>query len=131
MLQSDFAYMISPAMFERYVLPDLDACCRELDHAFYHLDGIGQIRHLDLLLSLERLQGIQWIPGDGQPSPEEWLPLLQRIRAADKLCQLYVSPEGARRIVRELGGRGFAFYIDQPMPRAEAERFLALIQREG
>jgi 5-methyltetrahydrofolate--homocysteine methyltransferase len=130
MLQSDFAYMISPRMFERYVLPDIAACCEALDHAFYHLDGIGQIPHLDMLLSLERLRGIQWIPGDGQPPPEAWLPLLQRIREAGKLCQLYVSPDGARKITRELSGRGFAFYIDQPMSREEAERFLLAIQRD-
>jgi 5-methyltetrahydrofolate--homocysteine methyltransferase len=130
MLQSDFAYMISPRMFERFVLPDLAACCDAMEHAFYHLDGVGQIRHLDMLLSLECLRGIQWIPGDGQPPPEEWLPVLQRIRQAGKLCQLYVSPEGARTITRELGGRGFAFYIQQPMSRAEAEGFLQEILHE-
>jgi 5-methyltetrahydrofolate--homocysteine methyltransferase len=128
MLQSDFAYMISPRMFERFVLPDLAACCEELDHAFYHLDGVGQIPHLDMLLSLERLRGIQWIPGDGQPPPEEWLLLLKRIRDAGKLCQLYVSGEGARTIVRELGGRGFAFYILETMSRTEADSFLREIQ---
>lgn len=111
MLQSDFAYMISPAMFERFVLPDLSACCDHLDDGFYHLDGKGQIRHLDLLLSIERLRGIQWIPGDGQPPPHEWLPLLKRIRDGGKLCQVFVSPEGARTIVRNLGGRGFLFVI--------------------
>jgi 5-methyltetrahydrofolate--homocysteine methyltransferase len=129
MLQSDFAYMISPRMFERFVMPDLAACCEALDHAFYHLDGKGQIGHLEMLLSLERLRGIQWIPGDGQPPPEGWLPLLQRIRDAGKLCQLYTSPEGAQAITRELGGRGFAFYILEPMVRAEAEGFLREIQR--
>jgi 5-methyltetrahydrofolate--homocysteine methyltransferase len=128
MLQSDFAYMISPRMFERFVLPDLAACCEELEHAFYHLDGVGQIAHLDMLLSLERLRGIQWIPGDGQPPPEDWLPLLKRIRDAGKLCQLYVSGEGARTIVRELGGRGFAFYILETMSRTEADSFLQEIQ---
>jgi 5-methyltetrahydrofolate--homocysteine methyltransferase len=111
MLQSDFSYMISPQMFKRFVLPDIAACCDALDHGFYHLDGKGQIKHLDMLLSLERLRGIQWIPGDGQPPPEEWLPLLKRIRDAGKLCQLYVSPQGARTIVQELGGRGFALFI--------------------
>ena len=130
MLQSDFAYMISPRMFERFVLPDLAACCDALDHAFYHLDGKGQICHLDMLLSLERLRGIQWIPGDGQPPPEAWLPVLKRIREAGKLCQLYVSPEGALTISRELGGRGFALFIDRPMGRAEAEGFLQEIQRQ-
>ena len=114
MLQSDFSYMISPAMFERFVLPDLTACCNHLDHGFYHLDGKGQIRHLDMLLSIERLRGIQWIPGDGQPPPQEWLPLLKRIRDGGKLCQVFVSLEGARTIARNLGGRGFLFVIQQP-----------------
>jgi hypothetical protein len=73
---------------------------------------------------LEKLRGIQWIPGDGQPPPEEWLPLLKRIRDGGKLCQLSVSPEGALTIVRELGGKGFALYIEQTMDQEEAERFL-------
>jgi len=111
MLQSDFSYMISPAMFERFVVPDLTACCQHLDHGFYHLDGKGQIPHLDLLLSIQRLRGIQWIPGDGQPPPDEWLPLLKRIRDGGKLCQVFVTPEGARNIVKNLGGRGFLLVI--------------------
>jgi 5-methyltetrahydrofolate--homocysteine methyltransferase len=127
MLQSDFAYMISPDMFERYVLPDLAACCDRLDHAFYHLDGQGQIRHLDMLLSLDNLHGIQWIPGDGQPPPEAWLPLLRRIREGGKLCQLFVTPQGARTIVEALGGQGFAFYIMEPMSQGEATDFLRLL----
>lgn len=111
MLQCDFSYMISPAMFERFVLPDLEACCAYLDHGFYHLDGKGEIPHLDMLLSLERLRGIQWIPGDGAPPPDEWLPLLKRFIDGGKLCQEFVSPEGARRIVRELGGKGFLLHV--------------------
>ena len=124
MLQCDFSYMISPRMFEHFVLPDLAACCQALDHTCYHLDGKGQIVHLDMLLSLERLGGIQWIPGDGQPPPEEWLPLLKRIRDSGKLCQLYVGPQGAMTIVRELGGCGFAFHITEQISQAEAKAFL-------
>ncbi len=131
MLQSDFSYMISPRMFERFVLPDLAACCDALDHAMYHLDGKGQIRHLDILLSLRNLHGIQWIPGDGAPPPEEWLPLLKRIRAAGKLCQLFVTPEGARTIVRALGGRGFAFYINQQMSQTQAQDLIRCLESEG
>jgi hypothetical protein len=121
MLQCDLAYMISPRMFERFVLPDLAACCAALDHAFYHLDGKGQIPHLDRLLSLERLRGIQWIPGDGAPPPEEWLPLFKHIRDGGKLCQLSVTPQGARTIVRELGGRGFALSIEGTLSPTEAD----------
>lgn len=113
MLQCDFCYMISPAMFERFVMPDLTACCDHLTHGFYHLDGKGEIPHLDMLLSIKRLRGIQWIPGDGQPTPDQWLPLLKRIRDGGKLCQVFVSPEGALRIVKNLGGKGFLLVINE------------------
>jgi hypothetical protein len=93
------------------VLPDIEACCAALDHGFYHLDGKNQIPHLDMLLSLEHLRGIQWVPGDGAPPPEDWLPLLKRIVDAGKRCQIYVTPEGALKIVRALGGKGCALAV--------------------
>ena len=37
--------------------------------------------------------------------------MLKRIRDGGKLCQVYVTPEGALKIARELGGKGFAFCI--------------------
>ena len=132
MLQSDFSYMISPAMFERFVLPDLERCCVALDYPFYHMDGKGQVRHLEHLLSLKRLRGIQWQPGAGTPSAHQWLPLLKRIRDAGKLCQVYVTPEGALTIVRALGGKGFVFAIEPAFPnREEADAFLRVLASEG
>jgi hypothetical protein len=134
MLQCDFSYMISPAMFGRFVMPDLTACCEHLDHGFYHLDGKGEIPHLDMLLSIPRLRGIQWIPGDGQPPPQEWLSLLKRIRDGGKLCQVFVSAEGARTIVRNLGGKGFLLAINEGTAEfADPERanaFLDTLARE-
>lgn len=125
MLQSDFSYMISPEMFERWVLPDMQACCRALDYPFYHLDGKGEIPHLDMLLSIPNLRGIQWQPGDGQPLADHWLPLLRRIREGGKLCQVYVTRAGARTICREIGGRGFLFHIiNDPMTPQAAETFV-------
>jgi hypothetical protein len=85
-----------------------------MEHAFYHLDGKGQIPHLEALLSVPRLRGIQWVPGEGNPAPEGWLPLLKRIREAGKLCQVTVTPAGAMAIIRELGGKGFCFHISDP-----------------
>jgi hypothetical protein len=122
MLQSDFSYMISPKMYERFVLPDLEACCAAMEYAFYHLDGKGQLVHVDALLSIPRLRGIQWVPGFGKPPCEEWLPLLKKIRNAGKLCQVTVSPEGALTIMRELGGKGFVFVIDEPQLTPEQGR---------
>jgi hypothetical protein len=86
---------------------------------------------LELLLSLERLRGIQWIPGDGQPPAEEWLPLLQRIRTRGKLCQVYATPQTVRTIVRELGGKDFAFWITDSMSDEDAHGFLSELEIEG
>jgi hypothetical protein len=134
LLQSDFAYMISPAMYERFVLPDLTAICNELDYAFYHLDGKGQIPHLNMLLDLPRLRGIQWVSGDGQPTPDQWLSLLKRIRDGGKLCQVFVRPEGARHIVRNLGGKGFLLAInhekDEFLNPDDARAFLKVLAQE-
>jgi hypothetical protein len=130
MLQCDFSYMLSPSMFERFVLPGLSDCCAALDHAFYHLDGKGEIPHLDMLLSLERLHGIQWIPGDGAPPPDQWLPLLKRIRDGGKRCQVGVTAQGARTIVRELGGRGFVLHVRGLGSGEEAEAFLRVLAEE-
>jgi len=124
MLQSDFSYMISPDMFERFVMPDLESCCAAMDYSFYHLDGKGEIPHLDHLLSLEQLRGVQWNPGDGAPMADEWPDLLRRIRDAGKLCQVYVTRDGARRLLDELGGQGFLIVLTEAITPAEAEGFM-------
>jgi hypothetical protein len=130
MHQSDFCYMISPKMFERFVLPDLDAIFSTMDHAFYHLDGKGQIPHLEMLLSLDSLKGIQWISGGGQPPAEEWPDLLRRIRDGGKFCQVFVTAEGARTIVKELGGKGFILYVIGPRTQESARDFLKTLADE-
>ncbi|MDP2919216.1 MAG: hypothetical protein Q8O43_03240 [Dehalococcoidia bacterium] len=131
MHQCDFSYMISPAMFERFVIADLDHCFKQMEHAFYHLDGKGQVPHLKMLLSLKSLKGIQWIPGAGQPPPSQWLPLLRQIRDAGKLCQLFVSAEESMTIAREIGGKGFAFCVLDPMKPEEVSAFLKALLKES
>ena len=111
MLQCDFSYNISPSLFAEYVVPDISALCDHLSDPFYHLDGKGSLPHLDLLLSIKKLKGIQWIPGAGQPDASEWLDVLAKIRKAGKLCQIMTGPEGASKVVRALGGNGFALNI--------------------
>ncbi len=87
--QNDYSCMISPQMFEEFCWHDNLECCAHADHALYHLDGPGALRHLPLVLRLERLDCIQWIQGAGQPLPSEWGQLLQRIQQAGKSVQLY------------------------------------------
>ena len=89
MLQCDFCYMISPEMFDEFVKPELVAMCRKLTNPFFHLDGPGQLRHLDSLLEIEELKGVQWIPGSGAPEVDKWPEVHRKIRAAGKLLQIW------------------------------------------
>lgn len=89
-LQCDFSAMISPEQFREFVLPDIIMQCKQLDYSIYHLDGPGQIAHLDMLLEIEELDGIQWVPGEGNPQCEspQWWPLYDKILASGKLLVL-------------------------------------------
>lgn len=129
MLQCDFGFMISPSMFTRFALPDLETCCAALDHSFFHfhLDSKWQEPQLDILLSIQRLNGIQWAFVEGWSNPRKYLPVLKRIREKGKLCQPWgITPQAAITIVRELGGKGFLFTFDEEsdFQPDQAESFL-------
>ena len=83
--------MIGPDMFNEFVRPELEAMCRRLTNSFYHLDGPGELPHLDSLLDMAGLDGIQWIPGAGQPDVENWPEVYRKIRTAGKLVQVFTS----------------------------------------
>ena len=82
-LQSDFSAMISPDQFERFVVPSITRMSKFLDNSIYHLDGEGELPHVDHLLSVDRLDGIQWTPGAGKPglANDKWFPLYEKIQA--------------------------------------------------
>ncbi|MCC6484867.1 MAG: hypothetical protein IT209_08480 [Armatimonadetes bacterium] len=103
MLQCDFCYMIGPTMFDEFVLPELQASCRKLPNAFYHLDGPGQLAHLDSLLSIPELKGIQWVPGEGAPDWRHWPEVYRKIHKAGKLIQLFGDVDILDAVVEQIG----------------------------
>ncbi len=78
-VQSDFSYMISPAFYREFVLPEMEKMCSTLDRTIYHLDGVGNLNHLDAVLSIRSLDAVQWVPGEGNPPQEEWPEVLTKI----------------------------------------------------
>lgn len=83
-MQCDLSVMISHQMYEDFIVEELERVSNWLDHAIYHFDGIEQTRHLDLLLSIKKLNMIQWTHVDGQPSILENLHTVHRIQEAGK-----------------------------------------------
>ena len=106
-IQCDFSYMIGPEMFRRFVLPTLQRDARWLSRSIYHLDGVGELNHLDALLALPEVDAVQWVFGEGKPGPMHWLDIYRRIRSAGKRAMLVGKPDEALQTIRELGGAGF------------------------
>ena len=88
-IQCDFACMISREHFRKFAMPSLEHEMSCLDHVVYHMDGPGQIRHLDDLLALPRLHTIQWVPGAGQPPAPAWIDLLQGSNGRVRACRCW------------------------------------------
>ena len=122
-LQSDFSIMMSPEMFDEYFLPFIDEQTTMVERTLYHLDGPGAVRHVDSLLSLPYLDGIQWVPGAGAKPTVEWLPLLQKIQDAGKLVYAYCDQHSVRRILSELRPEG-VMLVTSCESVEEAERLL-------
>ena len=86
--------MISPEMFDEFVKPELIESSLKLPRTFYHLDGSGQLSHLDSLLTIQTLDGVQWVPGAGNPECAEWPEVYQKISAAGKKIQTSRGKKG-------------------------------------
>jgi hypothetical protein len=78
---SDFICMISNDNFRELILPEL---LEEVEYLkgniIFHLDGPGALKHLDDLIAIPNLAGIQWVYGDGQPSTKHWIDVLKKIQ---------------------------------------------------
>jgi hypothetical protein len=110
-LQCDVSALISNRMFEQYIVPTLEWVIERMDRTIYHLDGPDAIQHLDSLLELPGLNGIQWVAGAGAPPTPAWIPQLKRIQAAKKLLVIYSFAEEVETLLSELDPRGLLICV--------------------
>jgi len=121
-LQCDFCYMIGNAMFREFVLPTLLKDTEALSNTIYHLDGIGELAHLDTILSIKNLNAVQWVFGAGQKDSDQWDEVHEKIVAAGKQLMLTGTPEANLRVIEKLHIRP---YISHGVDEGET----ALIRR--
>ncbi len=135
MLQCDFSYMIGPDMFDRFAKPELAACCRRLRNGFYHLDGPGELPHLDSLLAIPELKGVQWVPGAGQPDITHWPEVYRKIRQAGKRIQFFTSQAEcgieALDILADQLGSAEGLVMVGGVQRRNEDKLAALLERHG
>lgn len=108
---ADVLYSISEEMFEEFIRDELQAELNYLDNSIFHLDGVGALRHLDSLLKMPRLDGIQWMYGAGKGSAKDWIPVLKKIQDAGKLIQVDAIPEDIPVLAEYLKPEGLMLNI--------------------
>lgn len=131
-LQCDFSAMISPAMFREFMLPILIEMTERVSYSLYHLDGPGAICHQQALLSIPRLNMIQWQPGAGN-EPQwhlRWWPLLHAILDAGK--KVMIGGGGKEELLalkREFGEQCKQMILAcEPSSARQAEEYLRLME---
>ena len=128
-LQADFLALVSPRMAEQFVIPNLRKEAKFLERSIFHLDGPGALDKLELLLDIEELGGIQWVPGAGRPPAAHWLPLLKRIQARNKILFVSSPAMEVRALVEELDPRGLAIAVEGAFEdEASAEEFVRQVE---
>ena len=101
--QSDVSCMLSPEMFERFVVPELDVYGEEHGALWYHLDGGDARQHLPRLLSLPYMRVIQYVPAPCEPpNGPGHLEMYREIQAAGKIVHVDVPAHYVEPLVREL-----------------------------
>ena len=127
-VQCDFSVMLSPEMFDEFVMPDTRRFSACYGDAIWHLDGVAQMRFIEQIASLPNMRAIQWTHIGHGKDPIADMPHFKRIRELG-LSLLVLDPgsvDNAVRIARELGPDGLAMRLP---PFEREEDALAAIER--
>lgn len=120
--QSDMSCMISPGMFERYVMPEMDLLGERYEFIWYHLDGSGAVKHLPALFSRPFIKAIQYVPSpDDPPNGPGLMALYQKVQAAGRCLDIYVPWEKVEYLIRHLRPEGLLLRTWAPSLEAANE----------
>ena len=124
-LSLDFTVMLSGADYDEFVTPPLREMACFVGRSLYHLDGENAVRHLDRVLALPEITGVQVQATPAAQSVELWLPYLRRIQQAGKCCWIAAQNEDeVKRLMNELPPEGLFIKIE-----LDTERELRHLER--
>jgi hypothetical protein len=126
-LQDDTTAMMSPEMWREFFLPGIVEQARYLDNCEFHLDGPEAVCHLDTLLEIPEINGIQWQPGAANYPMTNWIDLLRRIQEAGKTIQISCRPDEVETLLGELYANGLLIRTSCPT-RAGADELLKKVE---
>jgi len=108
-MSCDFSAVLSPTLFDEFIVPELRTYLRVNEYAVYHWDGPDAVKYLDSLLAIDEIDAIQWTQGAGSPpaSDPRWIGEYRKIQAAGKKLILpFVEIDEIETLLSQLSSRG-------------------------
>lgn len=126
-ISDDFIVMLSSELFDEFIVETLEPTVRFHPRTLFHLDGENAVRHLDALLQIRDLTGVQVQATPFRQSAEFWTPYLQKIQSAGKTAWIEARhSDDLRYLVQHLEPEGLFIktYADTQTEAREMERFV-------
>lgn len=125
----DLGAMISREFFQEYELPYVKKETQLFPHNIFHLDGKGVAKHLDDILQIDAIQGIQWVQGMGDDQPiMQWCPLIRRIQNAGKGVVVDLQVNELENFINHMDPKGIYLCIDESNPETQKEIIKRLLK---
>jgi len=125
---NDFSCMISSEMFNDIFLEGIIEECNFLDQSIYHVDGPGALIHLDSLLDIKNLNGIQWVCGTSNEGYHKWVNVYKKIQAKKKSMVVYIMPDELDMVIETLKPEGVWVTIYDVKDQEQADYLLKKIE---
>jgi hypothetical protein len=128
-IQNDVAALISPEMFDTFLLPFTKGEVAHLDRTVYHLDGLQALKDLDRLLEIPELDAVQWGPPPQHWDWHEWIDVYRRIQEAGKGFWLPIPAKDVHELKdTPLKPEGAWLMVEHCPDRDTAEKALRIIE---
>lgn len=124
----DFSCMISPDQYEELIVEEIEKETQFLDASIYHLDGPDALRHLDRILQIPKLNGVQWVYGAGQPSASHWLDVIRKIQAAGKCVVIEVKADELEVMLKKIRPEGVFYQVSEVRSEEHAAALMKMAE---
>jgi len=124
----DFSCMISEEQYEELIVEEIEKEVAFLDASIYHLDGPGALRHLDRILKIPGLNGVQWVYGAGQPTASHWLDVIKKIQDAGKCVNIAVEANELEFMLNNVAPEGVCYRVNGVRNEAHARELMKMAE---
>ena len=128
-LQCDESVMFSSDTYKEFEIPELEECSAFMQHAIYHMDGMEQLRHMEMITDVPNINMIQWIQVAGQPSISNFWEQLRRMQKKQKGLVLQIKKNQLKDVLQELSPRGVILIVEGAESKEEADAIVNYVNK--